>query len=91
MSSSLGLTQTRTPISPSPTLTFQLIEFTYYHDKFPDQALTHKHTKYDPLLTPYKIMVGKSTPHYYHNMSKGDYTQTLNQQTCQPKNPRINY
>ena len=36
-------------ISPSPTFIVQYIEFTYCHDRFPDQALTHKHNKYDPL------------------------------------------
>ena len=34
--------QTQTPIAPSPKLTVQFIEITYCHDKFPDQALTHK-------------------------------------------------
>ena len=42
--------QTQTPIAPSPTLTIHLIEFTYCHDKFPDHALTCKHTKYDPFI-----------------------------------------
>ena len=28
----------------------QFIEFTYCHDRFPEQALSHKHTKYDPLI-----------------------------------------
>ena len=32
-----------------PPHTVQLIEFTYCHDKFPDQAHTHEHAKYDPL------------------------------------------
>ena len=27
-----------------------LIEFTYCHDRFLDQALSHKHNKYDPLI-----------------------------------------
>jgi hypothetical protein len=39
--------QTQTPISPSSNHTVQFIEFTYYHDRFPEQAL--KHAKYDPL------------------------------------------
>ena len=42
--------QIQTPISPYPALTVQLIEFTYCHDRFPDQALTQKHTKNDPLI-----------------------------------------
>ena len=33
-----------------PTLTVQLIEFTCCHDKFLEQALSHQHTKYDPLI-----------------------------------------
>ena len=38
-------------MSPSSNLPIQLIDkFTYYHDRFPKQALTHKHTKYDPLI-----------------------------------------
>ena len=41
---------TQTPMSPSPTHTIQCIEFTYCHDRFPNQALTLKHTKYDPLF-----------------------------------------
>ena len=41
--------QIQTPISPSPNYTIQLIEFTYCHDRFPEQVLTHKHTKYGPL------------------------------------------
>ena len=32
--------QVQTPITPSPKITIQLIEFTYCHDRFPDQALT---------------------------------------------------
>jgi hypothetical protein len=35
--------------APSPKHTIQFIEFTYCHDRFPEQALTHKHAKYDPL------------------------------------------
>ena len=33
-----------------PTHTVQFIEFTYCHDRVPDQATTQKHTKYDPLI-----------------------------------------
>jgi hypothetical protein len=42
---------TKLPILPSPNHTIQFIEFTYCHDRFPEQAYTHKHTKYDPLIT----------------------------------------
>ena len=45
---------TQTPIAPSPTITTQLIEFTFCYDRFPEQALTHKHNKYDPLITDEK-------------------------------------
>jgi hypothetical protein len=41
--------QIQPPISPSPEHTIQFIEFTYCHDRFPEQAITHKHAKYDPL------------------------------------------
>ena len=41
--------QIQTLISPSTNYTVQFIEFTYYHDRFLEQAITHKHTKYDPL------------------------------------------
>ena len=37
--------QIQTSISPFPTLTVQLIQFTSWHDRFPDQAFTQKHTK----------------------------------------------
>ena len=40
---------TTTPLTPSHTTTIQFIEFTYCHDRFPDQAITQKHSKYDPL------------------------------------------
>ena len=42
--------QTQTPIPPFPNHTIQFIEFTYCHDRFLEEALTHKHTKYDPLI-----------------------------------------
>ena len=41
----------QTPILPSINHTVQFIEFTYCHDRFPEQACTHKHDKYDPLIT----------------------------------------
>jgi hypothetical protein len=37
------------PIAPSPNHTVQFIEFTYCHDRFPEQTLAQKHAKYDPL------------------------------------------
>ena len=40
---------TTLPISPSPNHIVQFIEFTYCHDRFPEQAIAQKHTKYDPL------------------------------------------
>ena len=43
--------QTQTPIPPSQNYIVQFIKFTYGHDGFPEQARTHKHTKYDPLIT----------------------------------------
>ena len=41
--------QTSLPISPSSNHIVQFIEFTYCHDRFPEQAITQKHAKYDPL------------------------------------------
>jgi ribonuclease HI len=37
------------PVLPSSNHTIQFIEFTYCHDRFPDQAIAQKHAKYDPL------------------------------------------
>ena len=54
--------QTQTPMTPSPTRTVQLIEFTYYHDKFPEQALMHKNTKYDPLINTIQNNGWKTKP-----------------------------
>ena len=42
--------QTPTPLLPSHTHTIQFIEFTSCHDRYPEQALSHKHTNYDPLI-----------------------------------------
>ena len=55
------LNNTPTQITPSPTITTQYIEFTYCHDIFIDQAIGHKHTKYDPLVNTIKITDGKLT------------------------------
>ena len=41
---------TPTPIPLSSTHTIQFIEFTYCHDRFPEQAITQKQAKYDPLI-----------------------------------------
>ena len=38
-------------LSPTPTHTIQFIEFTYCHDRFLGQAITHKHDKYHPLIS----------------------------------------
>jgi len=53
---------TQTPIAPPPKITTQLIESTYCHDSFPDQALTHKHTKYDPLINTIQNNGWKTNP-----------------------------
>ena len=34
----------------APTYTIQFIQFANCHNKFPEQALMHKHAKYDPLI-----------------------------------------
>jgi hypothetical protein len=54
--------QTQPPILPSPSHTVQFIEFTYCHDRFPEQACTHKHTKYDPLITTLRANGWKTNP-----------------------------
>jgi hypothetical protein len=54
--------QIQTPFSPSPNYTIQLIEFTYCHDIFPEQAITHKHTKYDPLINNIQNTGWKTNP-----------------------------
>ena len=53
---------TPTPLLPSHTLTIYFIEFTYRHDKFPEQALTQKHAKYDPLINAIRNKGWKRTP-----------------------------
>ena len=37
--------------TPTPTHIIQFVGFTYCHDIFPEQALTHTHTKYEPLIS----------------------------------------
>ena len=54
--------QTQTPMIPSTTRTLQLIEFTYCHDKFPEQILMHKHTKYNPLINIIQNNERKTNP-----------------------------
>ena len=46
----------------APTRTIQLIEFTYCHDIFPEQALMHKNTKYDPLINTIQNNGWKTKP-----------------------------
>ena len=55
---------TPTPLlpTPTPTDTIQFIEFTYYHDIFPEQALTHKHAKYDPPINNIRSKGWNTTP-----------------------------
>jgi hypothetical protein len=53
---------TQTPIIPSPTLTAQHIEFTYCHERYPDQTLTQKHTKYDPIINTIQLNGWQTNP-----------------------------
>jgi hypothetical protein len=53
---------TPTPLTPSHTKTIQFIEFTYCHDRFPEQAITQKHSKYDPLINDIKNKGWKTNP-----------------------------
>jgi hypothetical protein len=57
-----ALNQAQPPILPSPNHTVQFIKFTYCHNKFPEQARTHKHTKYDPLITTLQNNGWKTKP-----------------------------
>ena len=54
-----------TPLLPSHTQkhTIQFIEFTYYHDKFPEQTITQKHDKYDSLINAIRNKWWKMKPH----------------------------
>ena len=54
--------QAQPPILPSPNHTVQFIEFTYCHDRFPKQACTHKHAKYDLLITTLQNNGWKTNP-----------------------------
>ena len=73
---------TQTPILPSPTLTTQFIEFTYCHDKYSEQALTHKHIKYDPLINTIQTNGWKTNPlDTITTRVKRGYTRTLHQKT----------
>jgi hypothetical protein len=51
-----------TPLTPSHIHTIQLIEFTHCHDRFPEQACTHKHDKYDPLINNIRSKGWKTNP-----------------------------
>jgi hypothetical protein len=44
------------------THTIQFIEFTYYHNRFPKQALTQKHAKYDLLINAIRNKGWKMNP-----------------------------
>ena len=54
--------QTQPPILPSPSHTVQFIDFTYCHGRFPEQARTHKHNKYDPLISTLRTNEWKTNP-----------------------------
>ena len=62
LKSSRAPNHTPTPLLPSHTHTVQFIEFTYCHDRFPEQALTQKHTKYDPLINVQQNKCWKMNP-----------------------------
>ena len=51
-----------TPLLPTHAHTIQFIDFTYCHDRFPEQALTQKHAKYDPLINAIRNKGGKTNP-----------------------------
>lgn len=75
-------TQSETPILPSPTHIVQFIEFTYFYDWFPNQALEHKHTKYNPLINSIHNNGWKVDPLISITiMDKRSRTQTFHQKT----------
>ena len=51
-----------TPLTPTPTHTIQFIEFAYCHDRFPEQAIKHKHDKYDSLISNIQNKGWKTNP-----------------------------
>jgi hypothetical protein len=53
---------TPTPLLPSHTYTIQFIKFTYCHNRFPKQAITQKHAKYDPLINAIRNKQWKTKP-----------------------------
>ena len=53
---------TKTPISPSPTHIVQFIKFTYCHNRSFNQTVTHKYTKYDPLISTIHNIEWKTNP-----------------------------
>ena len=78
---------TQTPISPSPKHTCQFIDSTYCYDRFPKQALMHKHTKLQPTNQYHtKQWLENQPPHYHHCRSKRSYTRTLHKPTNLTKN-----
>lgn len=50
------------PLLPNPNLRVQIIEFTFTHDRFTDQAIKTKRDKYKPLITAIKEQGWKVNP-----------------------------
>src|ERR1700737_3163648 len=74
------------PISPSPTHTIQFIEYTYCHDRFLEQAITHKHMKYDPLINTIQNNGWKTNPIITIIAGvRGSNPQHSNEKLTQPK------
>jgi hypothetical protein len=75
---------------PSNTKTIKFIEFTYCHDKFPEQAITQKHAKYVPLINNVQRKRMENKPHYhYHSGSKRSHTQTIHQKIRRPQHLKV--
>jgi hypothetical protein len=53
---------TPTPIALSHLDTVQFIDFTYCHDRFPEQAIAQKHAIYDPLINEIRSDGWKTKP-----------------------------
>ena len=83
--------QTQIPITAAPTHTIQVIEFTNCHDRFLEQALANKHTKYDPLINNIENKGWKTNPLITITAEVRGAIRTTHKQTSQPQNPKIQH
>ena len=50
------------PLIPTPDLTIQIVDFTFMHDRFLDQAIQTKEDKYNPLVDTIRAQGWNITP-----------------------------